>query len=169
MLFIATQIYFFLLECLELYYQGFFDFIEDFNNLIEFPICLISVVYFILRISNLEKNYYPNGDKPDTGDEHYVTIILLNLMIIMSGIHRVLKFSKISMEFGILVQLLIDSFKEIVTFTIFMFTLLLFTSYLFNLIGAEISNDDYPDLQLMSYYFIQTFRNSLGDINPPEY
>ena len=72
--------------------------------------------------------------------------ILLNLLIVMSGIHKVLKFSKISLNFGILVQLLIDSFKEIVTFVIFMFTLIAFISYLYNLIGAELSNEDYPEL-----------------------
>lgn len=134
-----------MLEILELMHDPA-DYFKDFNNMIEFPIALISLAYFILRMTHVDKNYYPNAEKPNIENEYYVTFILLNLVIVMSGIHKVLKFSKISLNFGILVQLLIDSFKEILTFTGFMFTLLAFTSYLYNLIGAEISNDDYPEL-----------------------
>ena len=134
-----------MLECLELMHDPA-DYLDDYNNLIEFPIALVSLVYFVLRIGHAGQNYYPNGENPDENDEHYVTFILLNLVIVMSGIHRVIKFVKISLLFGLLVQLLVDSFKEIVTFILFMFTLLLFNSYLYNLIGAEIGNDGYPDL-----------------------
>lgn len=134
-----------MLECLELMHDPA-DYFEDYNNLIEFPTAFVSTVYFVLRLGHVDKNYYPNGEKPDENDEHYVTFILLNLVIVMSGIHRVMKFVKISLLFGLLVQLLTDSFKEIVTFIMFMFTLLLFNSYLYNLIGAEIGNDGYPDL-----------------------
>jgi hypothetical protein len=50
-----------------------------------------------------------------------------------------------------------------------MLILLAFNSYIYDIVGAEISNEDYPELRLDIYYFLQTFRNSLGDIAPPVY
>ena len=50
-----------------------------------------------------------------------------------------------------------------------MLILLAFNSYIYDIVGAEISNTDYPELKLDIYYFLQTFRNSLGDIAPPVY
>ena len=114
------------------------DYLEDINNFIEFFVSLVSLVYFILRIANLDKNYYPNGTEPDKDDKYYVIFIILNLTIILSLFHKVLKFLKISLRFGILVQLLVNSFKEILTFVSFMFMVLLFNSYIYMIIGAEI-------------------------------
>ena len=134
-----------MLEILELKYDPK-EYLGDINNYIELPIAFVSAVYFVLRLARSNKNYYPNGENPDQDDLLYVTIILLNLVMILSAIHMVLKFLKISLRFGILVQLLINSFKEIVTFVSFAFIILVFISYLYGVIGVEISDENYPEV-----------------------
>ena len=136
-----------MLEVLEIMYDPK-DYSENVNNFIEFPIAIISLIYFVMRLSKIDKNYYPNGENPDQDDYYYVMFILLNLLIILSLIHKVLKFLKISLRFGILVQLLVNSFKEIVTFISFMFIVLSFNSYLYMILGAEISETEYPEVKL---------------------
>lgn len=79
------------------------DYFSEVSNAIELPICVITTVYYVLRRINIDKNYYPNSEKASQDDDLFVVFIVMNLIIILSGVHKVLKFMTISMRFGVLV------------------------------------------------------------------
>jgi hypothetical protein len=140
-----SQICFFVLELIEVYHD-IKDYVRSINNWIEFGVVIVSVFYFGLRLQHIDKNYYPLGERPNNDDPHFVTIILLNLIIFSAAIAKILKFFKIFEDFAILVQLLVKSFKDVYIFTLFMFLMLLFISELYFVIGAEYEVDDYPEI-----------------------
>lgn len=59
----ATQVYFAYLETIELSYDVSEYFSNAWNN-IDVPIFFICLYYFILRITNLDKNYFPMSERP---------------------------------------------------------------------------------------------------------
>lgn len=124
------------------------DYVVNLSNRIELPASIIGVIYSILRSTRIDKNFYPHNQNPDKDEKLYIIFIILNLVISISVIYRILSFLKISFHFGILVQLFINSFNEILTFIIFMFIVLLFNSHSYSIIGAEISDEDYPELEM---------------------
>lgn len=42
-------------------------------------------------------------------------------------------------------------------------------SILFQVLGMEVFNDEYPDLNINITYLLFTYRNSIGDVSPPIY
>ena len=42
-------------------------------------------------------------------------------------------------------------------------------SLLYQILGAEVDTSDYPDMNVFVVFFIQTFRNSVGDSSVPSY
>lgn len=59
--------------------------------------------------------------------------------------------------------------KDMSIFLVFMFMIILTFSFLFTIVGAEFSSEDYPGLGSQMIYFIQIFRNSMGDLAVPGY
>lgn len=96
-------------------------------------------------------------------------MIILNVLILMSGVFKIMFFFRVNDEFGRFVKLLSQCFSDITVFITFMTLMMLFISVLYGVVGAEYSNEDYPSLPLELYYFFQSFRNSIGDIAPPGY
>lgn len=141
----VSQICFFILELIEVYHD-FKDHFRSINNWIEFGVMIVSLVYVVLRIQRLDMNFYPLGERPNIDDSQFITIIVLNLIILSAAIAKILKFFKIFEDFAILVQLLVKSFKDVYVFTLFMFLMLFFISELYFVIGAEYAVDDYPSI-----------------------
>lgn len=54
-------------------------------------------------------------------------------------------------------------------FMVFLVFIVSLFSVEFAILGAEYGNEDYPLLATQLYYFMQTFRNSIGDMAPPGY
>ena len=54
-------------------------------------------------------------------------------------------------------------------FLTFLLVCILLFSIEFTVLGVEYTNEDYPAVANVIYYYMQTFRNSLGDVAPPGY
>jgi len=55
----------------------------------------------------------------------------------------------------------------VTVFTVFFFYWVILNSYMFDILGVDYEDGDYDHLNRSFYYFIQTFRNALGDIAVP--
>ena len=84
---------------------------------------------------------------------------------------KIIYFFKINESFGLLILLISEVFSEILVFTMFMIVWIIGFACVFLLIGAEYKDDnEYPYLQNVFYiFFLQTYRNSIGDIATPNY
>ena len=102
-------------------------------------------------------------------DDIYVVMILLNILIFVAGVLKVMFYLRVSDDFGRLVKLLADSIYDMTVFFIFMILMIEISSVLFTVVGAEFDTEEYPNLPFQLAYFIQVFRNSIGDIAPPGY
>ena len=69
-----------------------------------------------------------------------------------------------------LIQLMISVIEDFKYFSIFLFAWLLLFSIVFQISGLRFTNDeDYLNLNVFVKFFIQTYRNSIGDILAPSY
>ena len=75
---------------------------------------------------------------------------------------------RVNKEFGVLVQLIIQSIKDLYNFIIFFFSWILLTACVKMIFGTKVSHEDYKDLNGYMALVMDTFRNSVGDIHPPE-
>jgi len=53
------------------------------------------------------------------------------------------------------------------TFTLFFFGWIVLFSIIFQSLGIDVDTEDYPHLNKEVVYFIQIFRNSIGDLAVP--
>ena len=72
-----------------------------------------------------------------------------------------------------LIELLTKTVEEIRLFAGFFYTWIFMFSLIFQILGLQIPNQDdfsqtdYKELDIFTAYFLYTYRNSIGDINPP--
>ena len=98
----------------------------------------------------------------------------LNSVILIQGMIKFLFFMKIDVRFGTLITLLIQCFQDVAIFTFFYVIFMLFFMIMFFNMRAtydeatdRFSPDyegDYVRINDFWMYFIQSFRNSLGDM-----
>ena len=83
---------------------------------------------------------------------------------------KIIYFFKINESFGLLILLIVEVIQEIVVFTVFMVVWIAGFASVFLLIGVQFHDDEYPDLDNVFFvFFLQTYRNSIGDIATPNY
>lgn len=61
--FMTTQVYFFLLELIEMRHDVEAYYSSVWNN-VDIPIFFVSLIYFVIRIQNTKSNYYPYSHRP---------------------------------------------------------------------------------------------------------
>ena len=76
---------------------------------------------------------------------------------------------KVNDNFGILIELVTECINDISVFGLFMFGWVIVISFIYILLGSEFENDDYDLLPMNIIQVLQTWRNSVGDLNPPKY
>lgn len=72
-------------------------------------------------------------------------------------------------KFSLLVKLVVQCLYDVIPFTIFLISWVTFFGMVYRILGMDIEPDDYDLLPSYFIYFIQTFRNSVGDIGAPSY
>ena len=94
-----TQIYFFIYEMIEMSYS-IQDYFESVWNCIDLPIFVVNVVYLVIRIQNIDSCFYPFSERPTIDHPQYVTMIILNVVIIFSGVFKIMFYLRVYDEFG---------------------------------------------------------------------
>ena len=150
-----TQLFFFGIEIIQMRDQGW-GYLQGFNcnDFIQFGL------YNILMYLNFK---YPN----DTSNS--IPTILMLLTMIMLAFIKGLFFMKIFSEYGFLVQMVILSFYDMFAFLGFFALWVVFFAIQFKIIKFEYSSDDYTHLPAFVQLILLSFRNSIGDINVPQY
>lgn len=96
----------------------------------------------------------------------------IHVILVIFCVFKLLYFTRMSKDFSFLIILIQRIQKE--TFTFFSFYLIFIMTFalLFNITGVYLVADlesDYPGVHWYIAACIQVFRNSICDINPPDY
>ena len=78
-------------------------------------------------------------------------------------------FLRIYENFGHLIQMLANCFRDISVFLVFFITWILVYTMLLDMMEANFDDGDYPDLNIITITLLQMYRNSIGDISAPLY
>ena len=65
--------------------------------------------------------------------------------------------------------MLITTMKELNNFIFFFLASITYFAFAFHSLDAEFDDNDYKDLPVFMVIVIQSFRNSIGDIDTPKY
>jgi hypothetical protein len=111
----------------------------------------------------------PTDDGKLTG--MYGFFLLSNCFVIMASAFKLFQLMKSDPKFGLLVQLVTVALVDCFYFTIFMFMWIGVFGMIFRIFGADTNQNEsnFPDIDGVSAFFLQTFENSIGNINNPSY
>jgi hypothetical protein len=166
----VTQVCFFLLEVVQMCIKGREYF--EFWNLVDCLLFGVFTVYYIARMGNTDplmpRQDTRDGTPRDGTNVHMVTTYAItHTVILVFGSMKIMNFLRVFDAFGQFVQLLQQVVKDVTVFTAFFFYWVILNSYMFDILGVDYEDEDYDHLGRGFYYFIQTFRNALGDIAVP--
>ena len=91
------------------------------------------------------------------------------MLIFIQTILKAITLGKVNERFYVFVDLLVVVVGEISSFSMFMGSWILCFASCFSMLGATFDNSEYHYLHANIALFIQTYRNSIGDIAPVEY
>ena len=99
-------------------------------------------------------------------------MVLLNLALAIFCILKMMFYLRVYPSFGSMVKLLFQVIADIQTFVVFLVMWIFFFALCYLIIGLEIGTDDYGGDEPLNRFFrsfIHAYRNSIGDLAPPEY
>lgn len=122
--------------------------------------------YFAARMQSLGP-VMPSED--DQLLDRRIYFPLANIILIFSTSITLMVDSRCHDEFGKLTQLIFNTIINIRHFLVFYFFWLILFSLLIQISGAEINNkDEYPSMPNIMFY-IQSYRNAIGDLDVLDY
>jgi hypothetical protein len=134
------------------------QYFQDFWNLQDLTSFCLFCYYYQIQYENGFENRRYDFDEVIVGE-----IILLLTMI------KILFYLRLSESIGGLVRMLIITITKVKTFMIFMLLSISYFGLATLIISAHFSLTDYPGVPIELSNFIQTFRNSIGDISLQDY
>ena len=94
----------------------------------------------------------------------FINVFLLSMVTL-----KVFFFLRIYDDFGLLVQLFLQVLSDVTTFTTFFAGWIVIFAAIFQILGIQFDEADYPFLDTFTKYLLYSYRNSIGDISPPLY
>lgn len=104
--------------------------------------------------------------------DQYHSIALMaffNVFLLSMATLKIFFFLRIYDEFGLLVQLFLQVLSDVTTFSTFFGGWIVLFAVIFQTMGIAFDEGDYPNLGTFTKYLMYSYRNSIGDINPPLY
>jgi hypothetical protein len=99
-----------------------------------------------------------------------ITYNIITIVALLQAVLKTLQYVRVIDSFGFLVQMIISVFGDLVPFLVILFLFVCFFSLMVYVMGGNFDNGDYDGITIKYlYYWIQTFRNSIGDIAEPKY
>ena len=162
-----TQILFIAGELVQLCVYGM-DYLS-WDNFIDVLMFVVWAYYYMQRVEDL-KSHLPRLVQPlESSIDHQFQQSLLHASILILGSLKIMSFLRVFKEFGQLVKLMAKVISDMVVFTIFFFYWLFFASFMYDILGNNTNYDDYPGISVQTAKFLESFRNSLGDLATPKY
>lgn len=162
--------------------EGFSDYIEDVWNKADVAnIFIYGFVYFWIRIARPEWTIFDFFDfeqkgHPPTAPDYYFeylvkfSLIMANTCLLILIVYKILNYLRILSGFGLFILLISQCLVDIFIFFTFMLLWIIVFTVLLYILRTDIPNYvDYPHLPWYMQLTIQVWRNSLGDIQPPQY
>jgi hypothetical protein len=114
---------------------------------------------------NLEDECKPAMMVPEENFEFFW--FCMNSFILFATGFYCMFFARIFEQFGRMIRLIGSVISELLIFMLFFtFWLFLFT-WLTRIAGQDVDDGDYTNLSVGNIYLMNTFRNSIGDLQPP--
>ena len=93
--------------------------------------------------------------------------VIMHTAMFLLIISQIMFFMRVSESFASLVKLVATVIGKVQAFTLFFVMWSTTICLLFDCAGIKIVSEDYSGIVTAYAFFIQNFRNSIGDINPP--
>jgi len=110
-------VFFFILEMMILYKEGFKDYIQDISNIPDLIQFITHTIFFVLKIIQWNREESTNADdikfEADIGN----TLVIMSSLIMFSGVIKAQHIIKIS-PIGLLTELFVRSLKGVIPFMI---------------------------------------------------
>lgn len=101
--------------------------------------------------------------------------IIIELTLAFFAFFKILYFIRIYDSFGFLVQMVSQTIIETIPFNLFLGFWILLFGISYQILNVEVEGDptsddlEYPEVSNFIKFMIQSYRNSIGDINTPDY
>lgn len=130
---------------------------------------MVFCAYCRLRYIFPENEILPQMDTSADNNYQYqsslkLTFILMNTLLVVFMIVKAMFFATVNSNFGILVELISKVIRDMGSFTLLFLLAILMFDLLFYISGTAINSEEYKNVNIFFYYFIQIFRNALGNI-----
>ena len=104
-------------------------------------------------------------------DEYNSTIWLriFTSIVLLLGFGKLVNFSRIFEKTGLTTELISQSTYDAIPFLVYFLALILLFAITIGQVGATFDNGDYSELPNFVVLIMQTYRNGIGDIAPPDY
>ena len=168
---LVTQMFFFGQEVLQ-FCRDWESYMRDIWNYPQVLSFVLYLVYFTLRVREPEYDTIGSGDAEIDDERKMVFWVFFNSITIINSAFYCLFYARIFEQLWLLVRLIWQVLKRMFTFFVFFLFWNFMFSWLFRISGSGISNTeikDYDGLHTHVMQMITVFRNSLGDIQVPEY
>jgi hypothetical protein len=111
----------------------------------------------------------PTEEREMTG--MYAFFLFSNCFVIISITFKLFSLMKVDPKFGLLVQLVSTALIDCINFTIFLFIWITVFSLILRILGADTNklSSKFPDIDMVTAFFLQTFENGIGNIRNPTY
>ena len=151
---LICQIVLIVFELADIKFNGFLDYISDGWNIFDSSQFVAFLMHVYIRLNN-PKIVHGMLKLFDN---------LIQILIILQSSVKILQFLRYHDDFCFLVSMITHVLLELIPFfTIFVMYILVFT--IINIVmEADFDDEDYQDVPRFLRIFIQTFRNSIGDI-----
>lgn len=110
-------------------------------------------------------------------ENQHITEIILKMVQVLSIFFKLTSYFRFNEEFGFLLKIVLKTLKKMIMFLLFFMMFTMLFSYMYFIMECEPGRDtvlyeppsDYPGIPKFFAIFLMTFRNSIGDLAPPDY
>ena len=116
----------------------------------------------------------PDASSAESSDIAKFILVIMNVLVLLCAFVKLQLYLRVYEEFGLLNKLLYEAILEVKIFAFFFYGWIFMFSLLFQILGMQVADNDddesdYPNVNIFMVYFLQTYRNSIGDIAAPDY
>lgn len=127
----------------------------------------MTITFFTILGLRINNNFLPGSETPT--DSLYIFKSILNALMLISIYTKLLFFLRMYEQYGKMIQLLWQCILDLRPFLLFFVTLIILVSLVLIVNQVTYDSQDYPYLPNFWIVFLQTYRNSIGDLSPPDY
>lgn len=129
----------------------------------------MNIVQLVFKAKDPYKPIFTYWDEKPTEADIHKEIIIINFIVLAVSTVKIFRMLKMYPSIANQMALLVKCFEDIVAFFCFFQSFVLMLAGLFKLAGTKFDFGDYPEVTQFLQYYLQGWRNSIGDIQPPAY